>query len=146
MSYADGARCCCSHVVSLLCHTLLRSSTPSRRLSFRPRNQLMVSVNSNTAPFETMRLAVAVVDEQDGVRVRGKVRQRDRHLCAAVWLRDEAVRIPSAVDRSKRNRRVVKMVFEEAVMRVRPCSVMVTLPEGESHVCRSNPSGLSSAL
>src|SRR6266849_3578890 len=100
-----------------------RSSATNRRpvaLSFRPGNKLMVSVNSNTAPLETVRLAVAVVDEQDGVRVRGKVRQRDRHLCAAVWLRNEAVRIPSPVDRSKRNRRVVKMVFEEAVMRIRP--------------------------
>ena len=42
--------------------------------SFRPRNQLMMSVNSNAASFEPVRLTIAVVDEQDCVRMRWEVR------------------------------------------------------------------------
>ena len=42
--------------------------------SFRPRNQLMMSVNSNAASFEPVRLTIAVVDEQDCVRMGWEVR------------------------------------------------------------------------
>jgi hypothetical protein len=44
--------------------------------SFGPRNQLMMSVNSNAAPFEPVRLTIAVIDEQDCVRVCWEVQQR----------------------------------------------------------------------
>ena len=42
--------------------------------SFGPRYQLMMSVNSDAAPFEPVRLSIAVIDEKDCVRVCWEIR------------------------------------------------------------------------
>src|SRR5712664_766698 len=88
-------------------------------MSFGPGNQLMVGVYSDPAPIESVRLALAIVDQKDRVRVRWKIRQRHRNFGAAVRLRHKAVCRSRPVHRGERYRRLVEMVFEEAVVRVR---------------------------
>jgi hypothetical protein len=79
----------------------------------------MVGVDSDLSSFDPVRLAIAIVDQQNRVGVAGKVWKGHRHLRASIRLRYKAVGCSRSVHWGERNRSVVEMVLEETVLGVR---------------------------
>lgn len=88
-----------------------RSRAP-RELLRNPRDQLVMSVDADIAAPVRMGGLVAVVDEQDRVGVRQRMRRHDGQPGAAVLARHEIVRVAGAVERGESDRLLVEVVFE----------------------------------
>ena len=79
----------------------------------------MVCLYSDFTSIQSVRLALTVVDEENGVCMCGKIWQRYGNLGGPVGLRNEAIGFSCPVHGGKRYRRVVEVVLEEAVTAIR---------------------------
>jgi hypothetical protein len=80
------------------------------------RYKLMMDIYAEVATLFAVSGPVTVIDEQHRAIMGQRLRSRDSELGVAAFVSDEVVRFRCAIERSKADRLLVKVILEQAVV------------------------------